>query len=135
MFLPKIRKASKEKNYISFKKICSIIHFCGGKAILAHPFKYKYDGKELVEEILKEKCIDGIECIHSHHTQDEIDYLLDICERKKLLVTAGSDFHYKGKKIREDYEQKELNFLPVSNSTIEDQLVRAKQKYNTNKKR
>ena len=135
LFLPKLRKASEDKKYLSIKKVSSFIHFCGGKVFLAHPFKYKFDGKEMVEEVLKSKCIDGIECIHSYHTQEEIDYLLNICEKNDLIVSAGSDFHYNNKKIRSDILQKEIFELPVSNTTIEEQLVRAKQQYNSVKKR
>lgn len=134
-FLPKFRKASANKNYLSVKKVCSLVHLCGGKVFLAHPFKYKYDGKEIVKEILNEKCIDGIECIHSYHTQEEIDYLLEVCECNKLLVSAGSDFHYKGKNIRDDYIQNDIGDLPVSGLTIEEQIIKAKQKYNVDKKR
>ena len=135
IILPKIRKASKDKKYLSVKKVCSLIHLCGGKVVLAHPFKYKFDGQELVNEILPLRCIDGIECIHAYHTQEEIDYLLDVCDKNNLLVSAGSDFHFKNKKIRDDIEQTTIFELPVSNSSIEEQLTRAKQKYNVTKKR
>jgi predicted metal-dependent phosphoesterase TrpH len=119
---------------ISLVKACKLIHFFGGKAIIAHPFKYKYDGKQLISELLEEGCLDGIECIHSYHTQEEIDYLLDICEKNNLYVSAGSDYHYCGKKIRQLGNQNWLGELPVSESTIEEQLKRAKDKYNTIKR-
>ena len=135
MFLPKINKNAKEKKILSLKKACALIHFCGGKAVLAHPFKYKFDGKELVEEIIKLKCIDGIECIHAYHNQEEIDYLLEVCEQNNLYVTAGSDFHHKEKELRDGIAQEDIYELPLTNSTIEEQLIRAKQKYNPNKKR
>jgi len=134
--MPKIRKNRYEKNeIIPLKKARNLIHAFGGKAIIAHPFKYKYNGKELIEELIQENCIDGIECIHSYHTQEEIDYLLDVCEKNDLYVSAGSDFHYSGRKIRNSGVQNKICELPVSESTIEEQLIRAKKKYQTSGKK
>lgn len=133
--IPKLRRLRNEGTPISLEKARKLIHMFGGKAILAHPFKYNYDGKELVNEVLNKNCIDGIECIHSYHTQEEIDYLLEICEKKDLFVSAGSDFHYMGKSVRNKGKQDSLNELVGCNSTIKEQVVRAKEKYNSKKKR
>lgn len=133
--IPKIGYMREKGKPITLKKACKLIHLFGGIAIIAHPFKYKCDGKELIEDLLKEKCLDGIECIHSYNTQEEIDYLLNVCEKNNLYVSAGSDYHYGGRLIKGAAEQHTLAELPVSNSTIEEQLKKAKQKYNTNMKR
>ena len=111
-----------------------MIHLFGGKAIIAHPFKYIYDGKELIEELVEDMDIDGIECIHTYHTQEEIDYLLDICDKYNLYVTAGSDFHDKGRVVRGVDSQAKLSQLVVSKSTIEEQLTKARKKYNVKKR-
>ena len=130
--IPRIQKNRNEKNKVlTLKKACKLIHAFGGKAIIAHPFKYRYDGKKLIEELLEEDCLDGIECIHSYHTQEEIDYLLDVCDKNDLYVSAGSDFHYSGREIRKTGVQGNIGELPGSKSTIEEQLTRAKQKYKT----
>lgn len=132
--LPKIGFMRDTGEPISLKKACSLIHMCGGKAVLAHPFKYRYNGKGLVKDLVEEKCLDGIECIHSYHTQEEIDYLLEVCEKNDLYVSGGSDFHYCGKKIRGAGEQCGISELTVTNSTVEKQFERAKQKYKTIKR-
>lgn len=134
LVLPRIMDEIYYKGRMDIKKVCKLIHLCGGKAVLAHPFKYKYDGKEIVKEALKEGCIDGIECIHPYHTQEEIDYLLDICEKNDLYVSGGSDFHKYNRNIRNGVVQRDLNELPIINSTIEKQLIRAKEKYNIKKR-
>ena len=131
LVVPKIRKMRNSGKPMTLKAACNLIHMCRGQAVIAHPFNYEYDGKELVEELLKEKCLDGIECMHSHNTQEEIDYLLDVCEKNDLYVSGGSDYHYSGRLIKGDAEQHTLGELPVSNSTIEQQLKRAKEKYKT----
>lgn len=135
MVLPAINKKFSKDEEMTLKKACNLIHVFGGKAVLAHPFKYNCNAQELVEDILKEKCIDGIECIHAYHTQEEIDYLLDICEKNALYVTAGSDYHYQGRNIRGVGKQNIIGELPGSYSTIEQQLMRAKEKYITTNKR
>ena len=129
--IPRIADMRDKGKPLTMKKACALIHLFGGKAIIAHPFKYKYDGRALVDELLKTKCFDGIECIHSFHTQDEIDYLLDVCQKHNLYVSAGSDYHYSGRRLRGNYLQKMVSELPVSDSTIENQLIKAKEKYNT----
>ena len=118
-----------DNNPVDLKTAAKLVHVFGGTCVVAHPFKYKYDGRELVEELFKDRVVDGIECIHPYHTQEEIDYLLDICEKNDLVVTAGSDFHYVGRKYRDGKKQENLAHLPSSESTIEKQLERAKQKY------
>ena len=119
---------------ISLKKACQLIHLFGGKAVIAHPFKYMFDTKELIKDLVEDGDIDGIECIHSYHTQEEIDYLLEICEQYNLYVTAGSDFHSKERKVRDSANQNKLAELIASKSTIEEQLIRAKEKYNIKKR-
>jgi len=132
-FLPKIQKNFGVKK-LSLKKACRMIHFCLGYAVIAHPLRYGDDAKELLNEIIKEVKIDGVECIHSSNTQEEVDYLLELCNKNDLMVTAGSDFHKKGRTVREDYKQNNIDELPVLNSTIEEQLIKARQKYPANKR-
>lgn len=82
-------------NYIpSIKKICKIVHKCGGVCIFAHPFNYgaKNVGS-ILERIRSITDIDGIECAHSAHTKEQIKYLVDYCDKYDLMKTAGSDFH------------------------------------------
>ena len=42
--LPRIEVRRSRKGRIDLKKVCKLIHLFGGKAILAHPFKYNYNG-------------------------------------------------------------------------------------------
>lgn len=130
IIIPKLlEQYNKYQKMPKFEKVCKLIKLCGGKAILAHPFKYDIDGKLIIEKVLKKKCIDGIECIHPYHTQEEIDYLLNVCDKNNLIVSAGSDFHFIGRETRDDKPQMELSHLPATDSTIEEQLIKAKQKY------
>jgi predicted metal-dependent phosphoesterase TrpH len=90
-YIPRIQPSSQE--------VIKIIHACGGKAILAHPFELlKYNNLEeynvinLIEE-LKQENIDGIECITPKHTKAQVDKLKEYCAKNNLLITQGTDFH------------------------------------------
>ena len=78
----------------TIEKISKLIHRCGGICILAHPYNYGLkDVDNYLNKFVKNKVIDGIECAHSSHTKEQINYLVEYCEKNGLLKTAGSDFH------------------------------------------
>jgi len=67
---------------------------CGGICFLAHPVEYICeDYKKLLDEIISLNKLDGIECVQKKHSKEQIEYLLEYCERNKLLKSGGSDFH------------------------------------------
>lgn len=70
-----------------------IIKSAGGKVLLAHPFRYKMEGKELVEKVSKLNILDGFECVNKAHNTEQIEYLIDFCDKHNLLKSGGSDFH------------------------------------------
>lgn len=80
----------------------NMIHKAGGVAILAHPIKLRniknsgYLNKNEFEEYLEyliNHNIDGIESHSLKHTDKQKEEFYKIAKEKKLLVTAGSDFH------------------------------------------
>lgn len=74
--------------------IANEIHECGGIVILPHVFEYKFcDNKQFLKEIYNLGILDGIECIHTKHSYEQIMYLREYCKDKKLIMTGGSDFH------------------------------------------
>lgn len=79
-------------------EIAELIHECGGKVVLAHPFDYKdIDHKQYIQDIFDLGILDGIECIHTRHTLEQIKYIKEFCQKHKLQITGGSDFHREGK--------------------------------------
>lgn len=68
------------------------IHEANGLAVLAHPYK---NGNITFDTIkmLKEIGIDGVECFHPSHNQNDIDQMILFCESNDLLISGGSDFH------------------------------------------
>ena len=80
------------------KQVADEIHRCGGMVFLAHPFDYKdINHKEYIQEIYSLGILDGIECIHTRHTLEQIKYIKEYCNKHNLKISGGSDFHRDGK--------------------------------------
>lgn len=80
----------------------NVIHRCGGKAVLAHPYQLGFSDEKLEETVgwLKENGLDGLECYYPRHTQEMVQKYLSLAARFFLHVSAGSDFH--GEQMRPD---------------------------------
>lgn len=76
------------------KEVADEIHRCGGMVFLAHPFDYKdIEHKQYIQEIFDLGILDGIECIHTRHTLEQIKYIKEFCRIHNLKISGGSDFH------------------------------------------
>ena len=74
--------------------VTKLIHDAGGKTFLAHPFVYKLPNlEEFLDEIVSFGIIDGIECEHRKHKEDEIEWIKNYCDKHNLLKSGGSDRH------------------------------------------
>lgn len=79
-----------KNDYPTVEEAIKMIKNVGGAAILAHPGRL-YSDDEIDEFI--EMGIDGLECIHPSHNWRRQKYYTDLCEKKSLLKTGGSDYH------------------------------------------
>jgi predicted metal-dependent phosphoesterase TrpH len=67
----------------------------GGKAVIAHPARYKL-GKNLLDELLLEfRALggSGLEVITASHTPEQSLIFARHANRMNLLASCGSDFH------------------------------------------
>lgn len=89
----------KTLDYPTTKQAIEAIKDCGGLVFLPHLFIYKWaeDKKELIENILAQYEIDGIECMHSSFTEEQIQYLIELCNSRQYYKSGGSDYHGKNK--------------------------------------
>ncbi len=78
------------KFYISATNLISIIHDCGGIAVVAHPMEYGDNYTEILNNLVRE--VDGIECYHPSSEGKE-DVLLNFAKKNNKFITGGSDFH------------------------------------------
>lgn len=74
--------------------VSKVIRESGGKTFLAHPFVYKLPNlKEFLDELVSNNLIDGIECEHRKHTEEQIEWIKNYCDEHGLLKSGGSDRH------------------------------------------
>ena len=99
-----------QKNYLSrgcvgYSDVCrptpekavEIITACGGFASLAHPGRIELEKEEVIALVkrLIPLGLKGIEGVYSTHTQLETAYFTEMAKEYNLLVTGGSDTHFK----------------------------------------
>lgn len=91
LFSPKSGSCYVETEYPDVREVIDLVRSAGGIAVFAHPAIY--DSFDLVEELIAEKRLDGIEVWHGKTLQDHVDRLSTLCEQHGLIKTGGSDFH------------------------------------------
>ena len=69
----------------------SLIRSCGGIVVLAHPGEYK--NPMLMEMLIEEKLIDGIELNHPRNDERTKDHIRSLAKEHDLFMTGGTDFH------------------------------------------
>jgi hypothetical protein len=78
-----------------FDEIVHWIHAAGGKALIAHPFRYRMTNTKIKTMLNDFKCVlgDGIEVVTGTSSDEEIQLGNQWAGQYNLLVTCGSDFH------------------------------------------
>lgn len=77
-----------------YKDVIDVVHKAGGLAFLAHPFEYRFDDTiGFIDELRKEKELDGIECFHPSADEDKIGILIEYANKHNLYISGGSDYH------------------------------------------
>ncbi len=94
-FIEKGQRYYRPRTIMSTDQAVEIIAAAGGVPVLAHPYQYKKDDKELRELIghCMEHGLRGIECRYSGYVPERAAYLEGLAEEYGLLKTGGSDFH------------------------------------------
>lgn len=103
-YLYKDGPAYVERKTLSLEGSIDLIKKVGGVSILAHPGLLDKQDR-IVQDAIK-KGIQGIECIHSKHSDDDIKKFKKISRENDLLISAGSDCHGRninGKLLLGDY--------------------------------
>lgn len=77
----------------NLEKTIELVRECNGKVFLPHIFEYKHNSKKILDYILNNYKIDGIECYYSTFSDYQTNTLLALCKEKRLLVSGGSDYH------------------------------------------
>ncbi len=81
--------AFERKIHVSAQSALKLINDSGGLSFIAHPGFMK---ENLLLSLIKAG-IDGIECIHPSHSENQVQFYKGIVNQYCLLESGGSDFH------------------------------------------
>ena len=78
-----------------FKEVIKWVQSSGGKALIAHPFRYRMTHTKIKNMLIdfKEANGDGFEVINANSSDQEISLGNQWIEEYDLLASVGSDFH------------------------------------------
>lgn len=77
----------------SLEKTISMIHESNGLAFLAHTYAYSPNISNELLNIIKNYDFDGLECFYTTFSNEQSQYLLDLCKQRNMYISGGSDFH------------------------------------------
>lgn len=89
-------KAFVARRWPSAEQAVELIHQAGGAAVVAHPYwdvSEPAQVRDLVESLVRDAGLDGIESFYPPHTEEQTGHCLELCEELDLVPTASSDFH------------------------------------------
>jgi len=78
-----------------YDEVISWIHDAGGKAVLAHPFRYRMTQTKIKRMLsnLAECGLDGVEVVTAHSSEEEIMLMNKWAKEHNLLASVGADYH------------------------------------------
>lgn len=65
---------------------------------IPHIYIYGNKSLEILNTLIKNYEIDGVECYYSHFTDKQVEDIVSFCKENKLYMSGGSDYHGKNKK-------------------------------------
>ena len=79
----------------SFDEVINWIQSAGGKALIAHPFRYRMTNNKIKNMLNDFKLAsgDGFEVVNANSSKDEISLADQWSKDFDLLASSGSDFH------------------------------------------
>jgi predicted metal-dependent phosphoesterase TrpH len=89
-------KAFVSRRWPTAEQAVELIHGAGGVAVVAHPYwdvKDPGQVRDLVESLVRDVGLDGIETFYPPHSAEQTAHCLALCEEFNLVPTASSDFH------------------------------------------
>ena len=84
--------------HMRFEEALELVTGNGGIPIVAHP-GLNLKGREDVANTLIDLGAAGLEVFNNYHSDDQVEYLAEICRQRAVLMTCGSDFHGKNKPL------------------------------------
>ena len=80
-----------------FNTAANLVREAGGLVFIPHIFEYRENSEKILNFILKNYKIDGIECYYTTFSEEQTEKLLEICKKRNLYKSGGSDYHGRNK--------------------------------------
>ena len=78
-----------------FETASNLVRQAGGLVFIPHIFEYKQNAEPILNYILENFDIDGIECFYTTFSTEQHENLINLCNERNLFISGGSDFHGK----------------------------------------
>jgi len=75
------------------EKVINIIKKAGGLVFIPHIYQYEENSEKILNELINNYQIDGIECYYSTFSDNQILYLKEFCNKNKKYISGGTDYH------------------------------------------
>ncbi len=95
-YLSQGKPAYVDKYRLDCAKAIEIILAAGGVPVLAHPFLVQTQNDKILEDLvitLMEMGLQGLEVYYPEHSPEKTAHYAKIANRRRLLMTGGTDFH------------------------------------------
>lgn len=69
----------------------------GGIVFIPHIYEYRDNTPKVLECLLKTDNISGFECYYTTFTNEQHDFMINLCNEKNYYISGGSDYHGKRK--------------------------------------
>jgi len=103
--------------WAEYDEVISWIHAAGGKAVLAHPLRYRMTNTKVKRLLnhLSGAGLDGVEVVTGSSSSDEITLVSQWVKEFGLSASVGSDYHgWSGQRVRIGH----LQDMPSANKTV-----------------
>ncbi len=77
----------------------NLVKESGGLVFIPHIYEYRDNTPKVLDYILKNGRLDGIECYYTTFTKEQHEYILNLTKEKNLYISGGCDYHGKRKPL------------------------------------
>lgn len=77
----------------SVQNVIDVIKKAGGYVFIPHIYQYEENANIILDELVRNYEIDGIECYYSTFTNKQTEYLKDYCKKHNKFISGGTDYH------------------------------------------
>jgi len=77
----------------SVEEVIKVIKDANGLVFIPHIYQYEENSEKILNKLINDYDIDGIECYYSSFTDEQISYLKDYAKKNNKLISGGTDYH------------------------------------------